>query len=58
MKEEVKFIFKCSASAKPVRRRRASSASNGSAENFSLRGATPPPMGFVMPTVITTTAEE
>ncbi|XP_012251025.2 glutamate receptor ionotropic, kainate 2-like isoform X2 [Athalia rosae] len=56
MKEELEFIVKCNRVAKPVRRRKGSSAVNLSNENGSTRDCSPP-YGFV-PTVITTSPEE
>ncbi|XP_068993638.1 glutamate receptor ionotropic, kainate 2-like isoform X2 [Neodiprion pinetum] len=56
IKEELKFVVKCSATTKPVRRRKASSHSNQSNGEDS-NGASTPPYGFV-PTVITTSPEE
>lgn len=50
--EELKFVAKCKGTVKPVRNRKASSASTGE----STRDGTPP-YGFV-PTVITTSHEE
>ncbi|XP_015522024.2 glutamate receptor ionotropic, kainate 2 [Neodiprion lecontei] len=56
IKEELKFVVKCSATTKPVRRRKAGSRSNWSHGEDS-NGASTPPYGF-MPTVITTSADD
>ncbi|XP_046751513.1 glutamate receptor ionotropic, kainate 2-like [Diprion similis] len=56
IKEELKFVVKCSAATKPVRQRKTSSRSHGSHGKGS-NGSSTPPYGF-MPTVITTSAED